>query len=332
MPRPWFRMYREERGSFAQLPLVTRGIFDETLKLTDDKGVIQLGARSPADAIAYALGADRADRRALKKAIPELLADGCLVHVGNTLVAPGFGRFQADPNAPRPNHDGATTEPRTDHEPTTTEQRPNHDGATKIDLSTRKDTLAQNVLSSEERVEEIRERVDAGAPAYETSVSAFDRASCGPPPVSPGLLSRADVAKVFSAIRVEHSRGSWRSQGQRDDDRLDALAAWANADGVDRAARLLALDGAVRGFMADDSARVRDARYGIAYLTDPGAYLVAHRAKQPGAPRHIQAGLSPERQALARAQEAYSRDPHNPEALSALRAARTRLLAAEAPT
>ena len=151
MTRQWLRQYRDERGSFRQLSLVTRGIFREILGLTNDDGVIELGTKSPVDAVAFALGATRADRRSLRVSMAEMLADGCLEHVGTTLVAPNFAHFQNDEPKPK--------RPRRSAEPATTEPPNDHFATTKNDLSVRNDALAHNVLSSDQksRVEESRE-------------------------------------------------------------------------------------------------------------------------------------------------------------------------------
>lgn len=117
-PRMWVKLWRQENGSFAQLPLIARGLFNEILKLADDHGVVDIGSKSPADAIAFALGADRADRRALAKYVPMLIADGCI-------------ELRSDrdevTSEPRSDHEATTTAPRTDHEPTTNEPRSDHE-------------------------------------------------------------------------------------------------------------------------------------------------------------------------------------------------------------
>lgn len=132
-PRPWFALWRAEGGSFAQLPLIARALFSEILKLTDDEGVIDLGGKEPTDAIAFALGADRNDRRALSKYVPMLLADGCLCREGDHLIAPSFERWQPKtkaprkpPRLPRTNHEPTTNEPLADHLPTTCEPLVDH--------------------------------------------------------------------------------------------------------------------------------------------------------------------------------------------------------------
>lgn len=137
-PRPWFAVWRRESGTFAQLPLLARSIFTEVLKLTDDDGVIDIGTRAPAEAIAWALGADRSDRRALAKYVPMLLKDGCLVHEGTTLRAPSFRRWQPtskrsksaaanEREATTNEHDGVANEPRTNRDAATTRSRSDHE-------------------------------------------------------------------------------------------------------------------------------------------------------------------------------------------------------------
>jgi hypothetical protein len=152
-PRPWFALWRRESGSFQQLPLIARALFAEILKLTDDNGVIEIGDRLPADAVAWALGADRSDRRALAKYVPMLIADGCLVHEGDKLIAPSFGRWQPKertrpPSGPRSGTEAATKQPRTSRDSVTIRSRHGHDGAGK----------SAEVLNSgpESRVEESR--------------------------------------------------------------------------------------------------------------------------------------------------------------------------------
>lgn len=163
-PRPWFALWRRESGSFAQLPLLARGIFDEVLKLTDDDGVIDIGAREPADAIAWALGADRADRRALAKYVPMLLADGCLVHQGERLIAPSFRRWQPTAkrsrtsNEPTTNeHDAVANEPRTDHERATNAPRSDHETG---DKSAEPFTSGPHSKGEESKGEESKSRED----------------------------------------------------------------------------------------------------------------------------------------------------------------------------
>ena len=150
-PRPWFALWRGERGSFAQLPLVARALFGEILKLTDDDGVIELGGREPAAAIAWALGADRADRRALEKHVPELLRDGCLVRDGDRLIAPSFARWQPYERKPRTDHEAASNVPRHGHDTVAIGSRTDHE----TQPNTAESLSAQSLLLRS-RVEESR--------------------------------------------------------------------------------------------------------------------------------------------------------------------------------
>lgn len=197
MTRPWFRMYREERGTFAQLPFVARAVFREILTLTDDAGVIVIGRKDPAEAVAFALGADRSDRRTLNRVMPLLLEDGCLVHEGQTLRAPNFPRFQGDNHRPLSNHSPTTLEPLTGHEETLTDKSP----TSTDDLSVRNDVLAQNVLSSERREEKNRgeERENARATPADPP----------PQPKSPNGV-RAEALRVGYVQRFERSMPTLR--------------------------------------------------------------------------------------------------------------------------
>jgi hypothetical protein len=146
--RPWVRLYRREEGSFGQLPLYVRALAKQLLVLTDDHGVIRIGNREPADAIAFALGATRGDRRMLARDISLLIADGYLIHDGDALRVRKFRMRQFD--------DGVTTEPRSDHGSVTNEQRSDHDGATKQEVKARDPSLPENCLQIQNREEQNR--------------------------------------------------------------------------------------------------------------------------------------------------------------------------------
>lgn len=140
MSAKWRKLWIEERGSFAQLPLRARSLFRELLILANDEGVIDCGQREPWQAVCWALGADRSDRRLVREVLPMLLEDGCLAVLDGDLVFPGWARFQADgqpPSSrrgraskqPTPRSEPTTIEQRTDHDRAPTEHRTNHDGA-----------------------------------------------------------------------------------------------------------------------------------------------------------------------------------------------------------
>lgn len=79
------------------LSIGARGLFREMMtELADDDGVIDCGAREPAEAVCFALGATRSDRQHCRKWLAELLADGCVVRDGSLLTLPGWHRYQAE--------------------------------------------------------------------------------------------------------------------------------------------------------------------------------------------------------------------------------------------
>ena len=113
--KPWVKLYREERGSFAVLPLMARGLFAELLKLADEDGVIDCGGMKPEAYIFRVLGADKSDRRMVRKYLPMLLADGCIEEADRGFVFPGWERHQATGSRP--------VRRRIDNEPATNGQR-----------------------------------------------------------------------------------------------------------------------------------------------------------------------------------------------------------------
>lgn len=78
---PWRKLYVREEGSFAALPLFTRALAAELIKVCDDEGIIRTGGRPLAPAIAFQLGADLSDRRILERHLVALIQDGYLVPV-----------------------------------------------------------------------------------------------------------------------------------------------------------------------------------------------------------------------------------------------------------
>jgi hypothetical protein len=75
----WRKLYVREEGTFAQLPLFTRGLAAELLKICDDSGVIALGGKPLVNVIAFRLGATTGDRRLLPSAVAALFQDGYLI-------------------------------------------------------------------------------------------------------------------------------------------------------------------------------------------------------------------------------------------------------------
>lgn len=145
----WRKLYRDEEGSFARLPWFARAAAAELLKICDDAGRIDVGPGPDAEAparlaatAAFRMGATRGDRRLMAQLFPLLFDEGYLVWKAPFVVVRNFVSAQRrwDGEVADADHEQTTTEQRTDHEPTTTEQRQGHDGATKPELSTRKDT------------------------------------------------------------------------------------------------------------------------------------------------------------------------------------------------
>jgi hypothetical protein len=106
-------------------------------ELADDSGRIGLGGKLPHEAICFALGATRSDRRMMRGWVDELIADGCLVHSDGALQFPNWEMYQSENSTPkrvaaarRKRRQADATEPRTDRdgatngrEPTATEPR-----------------------------------------------------------------------------------------------------------------------------------------------------------------------------------------------------------------
>lgn len=324
MTKPWFRMYRREAGTFAQLPFVARAIFREILCLTDDEGMIFVGNKAPAEAVVFALGADRSDRRAIAKAMDLLLADGCLVHDADVLCAPNFPYFQAD--APKPSKrreptsnvqrtdlDGATNEPRTNHEAATTAQRTDHEPTTKIDLSIGNHTLAQSVLSSDSEIDQIRVEGEKSAGARDPippEPSESPRQRLRDPfrehfqvharPEADRVVA-SDVETMFSDARSKLGRGKFK-RNRHDDARLIDAVEFANEGGTDRESRFECLRITIAGFMADESPGTSSAGWPFAFLAaDLGKYHAAGLRLTGSAPV-----VSPASDPLSLAKAAYA--------------------------
>lgn len=278
-PKPWFRTWRKESSRFRQLPLYVRAIAGEILKLTDDDGVIWIGDKAPSDAIAFALGATKGDRRMLARDVDALIAVGYFRHEGDRLVASNFRLWQDQ----EPGDDAlapVVNRQRTVNEPTTNGRRTGDDAprtvnepSTKSESSTRNDSLARDVLLSE-REEGEKEKRERGAPAL--SVPTLD-----------------EIASTFGALRKAAGGGGYkRNRSQfRDEERLRAIEHWLSAEVDPRAS----LEGAIRGFLACD--RAREAGHQLAWLAnDPGSHLARFERtrEQTAAP----AGVDPELEAL----------------------------------
>lgn len=146
-----------EDGDYAQLSIYVRGLGEMIRKFCNDQGVLGLGGRTPAEAVAHKIGAHRGDRRTLAADIDTLIKAGFLRLAPNALVVVQQEEFWADlelaksarsaretnsngaPDArtkrPRPTRDRDATETRSGHDQLATETRPAHDTNAKNDLS-----------------------------------------------------------------------------------------------------------------------------------------------------------------------------------------------------
>lgn len=144
MRKPWVRLYRDENGTFAMLPLFARALAKQLLLIADDDGLIELGGRDPVDAIARQLGADTSDRRLLKKYIPMLLEDGYLVAQGGDLVIRKLVERQT--NTKPTSNEVSTSNARVGHESSASDERDDRESATS-DARTRNE-ISRNTTES----------------------------------------------------------------------------------------------------------------------------------------------------------------------------------------
>ena len=171
-PRPWVKLWREERGLFAQLPLFARALDRELHVICNEEGVIDVGPRPHADAVAFALGADRSDRRLLRRFLPELEAAGRLRLEPGRIVLLAWQQEQeqaetrgttappSDPTASRPGSEATTTATRTDPDRATIAPPPCNE-----DLSKSAESCAADPQRREEKRREDQEEDGAAAAA-----------------------------------------------------------------------------------------------------------------------------------------------------------------------
>lgn len=131
--RTWVKLWKEERGPFAQLPFITRAVAAELLKFLDDNGRLYIGNKSPADALAFCAGATQGDRRAMRVAVDQLLEVGYLSVVNGWLEAPSYRsrQYEFDASQARVQHELATSSSRACNELSTSLQRAQHENTAK---------------------------------------------------------------------------------------------------------------------------------------------------------------------------------------------------------
>lgn len=100
---PWHKLYVRESATFAQLSFLARAVGAQLLKLVDDEGRIECGAKELEHVIAYRMGATVGDRRLLPKLLQELISDGYLVREGTSWRVRNFVVAQSRvPSEPDP--------------------------------------------------------------------------------------------------------------------------------------------------------------------------------------------------------------------------------------
>lgn len=131
--QPWVKLWREERGAFALLPLLTRAFAGELLKIVDANGELKTGAESLAPALGRLLHAHVGERRMIPRMLQEL-AGAEYIEIGDSWMRVcAWHKWQEiDPTEPpRTVGEPLTNHERTVHEPTTNQQRTVHEKTTK---------------------------------------------------------------------------------------------------------------------------------------------------------------------------------------------------------
>lgn len=187
--RRWRKLYIDEVGSFATLPLFARALAAELLKLAKDDGCIQLGGKQPAEMIAYTMGATQGDRRLLRVFLPMLLKDGYLeLRDGDLWI-----RNLAEAQNPRERSSlQARSKVTTAHD--ASRERADNEPETGSDLTTAKSLKKRRLDKIRRDRREESKRVPA-APAAVRVSAAIDPASSGAP--TPRSSAREPRGAVF---------------------------------------------------------------------------------------------------------------------------------------
>ena len=207
--RPWCRLYRHESARFRQLPLRARALHAELLKLTDEAGVIHLASgRPPADAVCFALGADRSDRRMVRTVLPMLLEAGFLTHEGDSLRFPKWHDRQRAPlsvdEAMGPTTDANVSQTPTAPAPNTSDAGPEHvpntsgTGPKQVCNPDRQDKGPES-LGSVLRVEKSRSDLDSDPDRERRGTPSPSRSSAETPDLR--RLALSGYAKRYEAKR-----------------------------------------------------------------------------------------------------------------------------------
>lgn len=207
MPRRrkvWRKLYREETGTFAQLPFYTRACAAELLKAADEKGRIPLGGRTPVDAIAFMMGATKGDRRLLRRDLVALADDGYLAIDDEAIRINNFERFQATSTSATADSETVANRPRTGHEPSTNGRRTGDERETKPEINPRNHTTG-GASSEPERAPQRKKKREN--PPYPPGGSGGGVDSSGPDPLD-GELTSAKLARAFEVCMLASTDGS----------------------------------------------------------------------------------------------------------------------------
>lgn len=313
--KPWIRLWRRESSRFRSMPLAARTVASYVLKFVDEGGTLPLGSRDAVTAVALTVGAAPSERRWLKPAVEALVAHGYFEARDGLLVIGNFPRYQDDGATPaRRSFDVRQTIAEQSRDADTTLTERSHDAnptlaRREIPVSARKDTLAQNVLSSEKREIE-KEREKERAQAQHDSRLSFET-----------------VRDTFAKMRQAHCGATFRPT-QREYTKVNDLMDAANACGDDHASRLSALTDAIRGYLASTDEWCVKRDWPIAGMHDFGACLKRGRASTFSASAHLSplAAAHHEAQEAVRAARARRDDPEEIYRLEQIEAAAMRAM------
>jgi hypothetical protein len=233
----WRKLYIREEGSFASLSYSARALAGQLLKHCDGTG--RLYARRGEDikdAICFRVGANRGERRFVRPAVDELLADGYLVAQDGYVRIRNFTRVHGgglegeevlSGPAPMDAHEAAANLQRTSDEPVTNEQRTSDEPVTNGPRPCNEESgkrLESRAIGADvpsvpflPSVPSEEEEESAPPPPAPTPAPAPVPAPRPPgwkaPPVNPGPLRPGGVnASAWDARRILDTYGTIRAE------------------------------------------------------------------------------------------------------------------------
>lgn len=195
----WRRLYVREQGTFASLPFFARATAAMLLKLCDEKGRIEVGKSGDlVEAIAFRMGAERGERRLLRKVVPQLFEEGYVVveEGGQTVQIRNFEEAQGRTTS---EHDESTTGAQPDHCGITTGSLPSNEGRVKAAKS------QQTTAVIEEKRGDKKREEDQSPPVSTPAVTLS-----GLPPNGKERRSGNDRRESARDQRVNEFYGSFR--------------------------------------------------------------------------------------------------------------------------